>query len=369
MGHIVSYICGQQEIRFLTSDSTLIRLLQLAERPREGLRLEAMPGGGSERRMTRLHWPGDPSLVLVENPRPQTFGGDLSENDSFVYIAGLLAGGGWVPAVLAFDREAGSMLVEDLGDRHLLDEVREAGGDEARLEAAYRAVLEDLAQIQALLRGRFDPDRVHNPPYDRELMRVWESGYARQRFFSGLLELPLDAKALDGTCDELADRAAGVPGGLFLYRDFQSTNVMRCKERWRYIDFQGGRLGPPQYDAASLLLDPYARLPRGLRRRLLEGHARRLQELCGVDAGSFLADFPLIAVHRMLQALGAYGLLSRVKGKWWFLQHVPAALEHLGELLEEPALAGAGPLRQAWEQARRAVDDGALDRLRSEAGA
>jgi len=351
----------------LNPDPALLQWLAAAGRPVDGLRLEPMAGGGSDRRMTRLALPGGASWVLVDNPRPQRFDGPLSENDSFVYLAGLFErAGGWGPRVLAFDREAGRTVVEDLGERHLLDEVRAAAGDETRLEPAYAAVLDDLAAMQADLRGVFDPARVHNPPYDRELMRVWESGYALERFFRGLLELPLDYAGLERCCDGFADAAARIEGGLFLHRDFQSTNVMRAGGRWRYIDFQGGRLGPPQYDAASLLLDPYARLPRGLRRRLLERHAARLEALTGRDAARFLADFPAIAAHRMLQALGAYGLLSRVKGKWWFLQHVPAAREHLGELLAEPALAELVPLRRAWEAASAAVDGGALDRLRAE---
>lgn len=351
-------------------DSTLIQLLAEAGLPRDGLRLEPMAGGGSDRRMTRLRPEGGRSIVLVENPSPQTFGGPLTENDSFVYVAGLFeAAGGWGPRVLAFDRAAGAYLVEDLGDVHLLDEARAAAGDEPRLEAAYAAVLDDLAAMQAALAGRFDPALVHNAPYDRELMRVWESGYCVERFLQGLLELPLDLERLGRELDGFAERAAEVEGGLFLYRDFQSTNVLRSDGRWRYIDFQGGRLGPPQYDAASLLLDPYAVLPRGLRERLLLRHAARLQEATGRDAGRFLEEFPLIAAHRMLQALGAYGLLSRVKGKWWFLQHVPVALAHLGELLEEPALRERVALRDAWQAASDAVAGGALERLRAEAGA
>lgn len=354
----------------MTPDSTLIQLLAQAGLPSAGCRVEAMAGGGSDRRMSRIHLEDGRRVVRVENPSPQNFGGPLTENDSFAYVAGLLSDAGELgPRLLAYDGERGTYLVEDLGERHLLDVVREAGSDRERLRAAYEAVLDDLVAMQAALRGRFDAARVYNAPYDRELMRVWESGYCVERFFKGLLELPLDFAALGRELDGFADRAATIEGGLFLYRDFQSTNVMRHEGRWRYIDFQGGRLGPPHYDAASLLLDPYARLPKPLRDELLARHAGRLQDALGRDADAFLADFPLIAAHRMLQALGAYGLLSRVKGKWSFLDHVPTAMRHLGELLDEPALAGLVRLRRAWDAANGALDAGALERLRAEAGA
>jgi aminoglycoside/choline kinase family phosphotransferase len=81
-------------------------------------------------------------------------------------------------------------------------------------------------------------------------------------------------------------------------------------------------------------------------------------------ASSFLALYPLVAAHRMMQALGAYGLLSRVKGKWWFLQHVPAALGHLLELLEDPAFQACPELRRVGQAAWREVETGALERLR-----
>ncbi|MDP2359382.1 MAG: phosphotransferase [bacterium] len=328
-----------------------------------------MPGGGSDRVMTRL-WPhGDrpESLVLVQNPHPQTFGGPLNENHSFWYVGGLLmAAGGHGPALIHAALDKGWYLVEDLGDELLLDLVEQAGRDHPEVERWLGEVLEILLDLQIRLQEVFDPTRVHALPYDHELMTVWESGYFRQRFLEGLLGLPFDRAALDAECDELARRVeAGTRRGV-LFRDFQSTNVLRKEGRWRLIDFQGARLGPPHYDVASLINDPYLRLDAGLRRRLLEGYARRRQERGLEPAADFLALYPLVAAHRMMQALGAYGLLSKVKGKWWFLQHVPAALGHLRELLAEPAFEGCPELRRVAEAAARRVAGDGLERLRGE---
>jgi len=331
-----------------------------------------MPGGGSDRVMTRV-WPrGEDahSLVLVQNPHPQTFGGPLNENHSFWYVGGLLQeAGGHGPTLVAERLDLGWYFVEDLGDTLLLSLVEEAGRDDARVEGWMDEVLDILLDLQRRLDPVFDPARVHALPYDLELMTVWESGYCRERFLEGLLGLPFDRAALEAECLGLARRVEeGTPKGI-LFRDFQSTNVLRTEGRWRLIDFQGARLGPPQYDVASFVLDPYLRLPRAVRERLVERFAHRREEQGGGPAADFLALFPLVAAHRMMQALGAYGLLSKVKGKWWFLQHVPAALGHLRELLDDPAFAGTPELRRVMAEAARHVDGGVRDALRAEAGA
>ena len=341
--------------------------LEAAGLPCRRPRAWRMPGGGSERVMTRI-WPegGDArSLVLVQSPNPQTFGGQLNENHSFWYVGGLLqAAGGAGPALLHADLGAGWYLVEDLGDELLLGLVEQAGRDNPVVEAWLAEVLELLLDLQERLQPVFDPARVHALPYDFELMTVWESGYFRERFLKGLLGLELDHATLDAECDELARRVERETKWGVLFRDFQSTNVLRKEGRWRIIDFQGARLGPPQYDVASFINDPYLRLPADLRARLLLGYARRREEHGLEPAASFLALYPRVAAHRMMQALGAYGLLSKVRGKWWFLQHVPAALTHLLELLELPAFDPCPELRRVARAAAAVVAEGGLERLR-----
>ncbi len=326
-----------------------------------------MPGGGSDRVMTRI-WPhgdSDHSLVLVQNPTPQTFGGPLNENHSFWYVGGLLQeAGGHGPSLVHADLDAHWYLVEDLGDELLLAMVEREGRDSPLTARWMAEVLEILLDLQAGLHGQFDPSRVHALPYDHELMTVWESGYFRERFVDGLMGLPLDRAAFHAECDALARQVETQTRWGILFRDFQSTNVLRTAGRWRIIDFQGARLGPPQYDVASFINDPYLRLPSATRAQLLEGYALRREERGLESAASFLALYPLVAAHRMMQALGAYGLLSRVKGKWWFLQHVPTALDHLLELLENPAFHNCPELRRVCDAARREVQGGALDRLR-----
>ena len=345
--------------------------LAAAGLPHRSPRAWRMPGGGSERVMTRI-WPDGAhpaSIVLVQSPNPQCFGGPLNENHSFCYVSGLLQqAGGAGPALLFADLEAGWYLVEDLGDELLLGLVEQIGRDHPEVERWLGEVLDLLLDLQTRLHPPvFDQARVHAKPYDFELMTVWESGYCRERFLEGLLGLDFDRAALETECAALARRVERETRWGLLFRDFQSTNVLRKQGRWRLIDFQGARLGPPQYDVASFINDPYLRLDAALRARLLAGYARRREERGLEPARDFLALYPLVAAHRMLQALGAYGLLSKVKGKWWFLQHVPAALGHLRELLEDEAFAPCLELRRVTQAAAGEVAEGALERLRRDA--
>jgi len=296
-----------------------------------------LPPAGSARALTRLHHTGG-SLVLVENPVEITAA--VNENDAFFYLAVHLGARDIpVPGVLAYKRSRGWFLVEDLGDRDLYAEVLAAAGgpgEPASLEgvaARYREALDILVRIQVEGREGFDPRRIHNPPqYDVALMREGESGYFLRELIVhhlGLAALP----GLEAELDLLAARAAQAGAEYLLHRDYQSQNLKIHLERLCVIDFQGARLGPPQYDVAALLLDPYADLPAQMRSDLLEHYLGVFTARTGEERGRFLELFPAIAAHRLMQALGAYAFLGRRRGKPAFLAHIPAALRLLEETL------------------------------------
>jgi aminoglycoside/choline kinase family phosphotransferase len=179
----------------------------------------------------------------------------------------------------------------------------------------------------------FNPRRTHNPPrYDVRLMRRWESGYFVRELLAWHLGIEPPG-ALDGELDRLAARAAEAGAEHLLHRDYQSQNLKLHLGRLAVIDFQGARLGPPQYDLAALLYDPYADLPTGLRGKLLEHYLDVFTGRTGEDRGRLLEHFPAVAAHRLLQALGAYAFLGGRRGKMAFLAHIPVALRLLGEVL------------------------------------
>jgi aminoglycoside/choline kinase family phosphotransferase len=196
----------------------------------------------------------------------------------------------------------------------------------------YREAIAICAAMRSEAAGAFDPRRTHNPAWDAAFARRFESGY----FERGLLDAAsagaalrgVDRDALDREFDQLAQRAcSGIgrsPG--FIHRDFQSRNLMATSSGLAVIDFQGARTGPPEYDLASLLFDPYVLLPADIRGVLLE------EALAGARGGLSAERFRACAANRMMQALGAYAYLGRQAGKESFLAHIPAALRHLLEL-------------------------------------
>jgi len=288
-----------------------------------------LPGAGSDRILARLFLSAG-TVVLVENPRPA--GEGPNENDSFVYLSRHLRDRGLpVPKVIAYGREQGAYLMEDLGDDDLYGKIR-AGLSHSELLDLYREGVRLLSLMQVKGSEGFDPARTHSPArYDRDLMITRESGYFRKE----LLERHLGLHVPDGLGEEferLAGRASEAGADFFLHRDFQSMNLKLREGTLWVIDFQGGRLGPPQYDLAALLYDPYVDLPHELREELMSTYLEDFLRRSGMDRARFIGDYPFVAAHRSMQALGAYAFLGNRKGRSDFLAFIPAGLQLLGEV-------------------------------------
>jgi aminoglycoside/choline kinase family phosphotransferase len=138
--------------------------------------------------------------------------------------------------------------------------------------------------------------------------------------------------------ERIAEGAVRYGVTAFMHRDMQSRNIMMNGAGPRFIDFQGGRIGPVQYDLASLLIDPYVALPELLQERLLAACADRLGRSGPIDRWNFTEGYRYCALARNLQMLGAFGFLTRVKGKHGFAPYIPVALQALSKNL---AKAGA----------------------------
>jgi len=292
-------------------------------------------GDGSGRRFYRVKVRGGSWIVMINNQPPEDERG-VTENDSFLYIARhLRAKGIPVPVVYQHDREKGWFLLEDLGDCHLQTEVMRIKGDRKQLVETYHRVLDALVIIQAEGCKGFDPCLTHNPPYDAQFMLAWESGYFHRAFLHGFLGLDIPDEELRDELDDLARQAAEAPGGYFLYRDFQSRNIMVRERGLGFLDFQGGRLGPLQYDLASLLLDPYVELDHGVQEELFAYYLGRIEEQTALDPQGFQEQYPFVALHRAMQILGAFGFLTKVRRLEFFRPYIPPALQGLRTLLKE----------------------------------
>ena len=249
-----------------------------------------------------------------------------------------------VPRVFCIDDDAHQVLLEDLGERRLYDLLRE---DRAAGLSAYRAALDILADLQTRC-DAFRPEchDIASRVFDRTHL-LWETTYYRDNYLvahRGLAPSP----ELQATFDALAARVDAHPKAI-LHRDYQSQNLMvKDDGSVHVIDYQGSRAGSVFYDAASLLLDPYVMLAdaeiEALLRHLFDKTGGAFSGADGSPAtfAGFRAAFLEAGLQRVMQALGAYCFLSRVKGLAAFAEHIPAGEARLRWLIRETGGAWAG---------------------------
>jgi aminoglycoside/choline kinase family phosphotransferase len=306
--------------------------------------LIVLTGDGSNRPFYRISGSkGSLIVVLPESKDPL----HLKEGEAYHYIGRHLAAKGIpTPVIYGYDRATGAIIMEDLGDVHLERAVREENNTGAT-ERWYLEAVDILVNMQVRGAGGFDTRYCFDTPvYDRRLMLERESGYFVQAFLQGYLGLKITWDELSPDFERLADLAGEQPPTLFLHRDFQSRNLMVCKGRLRLIDFQGGRLGPPAYDLASLLFDPYVDLPDDMKEALFETYLRRMKIQQQINEEDFRHHFWYIALQRALQVLGAFGFLTRVKKKAFFKPYIPVAVKNLKNILDREIFVSFQKLRQ-----------------------
>ncbi len=228
----------------------------------------------------------------------------------------------FLPDIYKSDSRHGLILEEDLGRKTLHRYVNEHTRDPGAVEAVYRRVLEALCAWQSL--AMETSPTIASRSMDTDTF-MWETGYFARHCAAGFCGCE---RVLGGAWEKerlILARAAASLSTTFIHRDFQSENIMLVNDGVRFVDFQGARLGPPAYDAASLLFDPYVALLDENNSSRLFGYYSSLP----LRVKSSLKDFYLCAAQRLMQACGAYGNLSIHKGKSQYRKFMPAALERL----------------------------------------
>ena len=291
----------------------------------------ALGANGSSRRYYRLI--GDRTAIGCAND-------DIRENEAFfAYTRHLHAKGLPVPELYVVDDDRRCYLQQDLGDQTLygllLDKKRQGGGFDAEMLALYKKALADLAAIQ---QGGADMDFSVAYPrsdFDRQSI-LWDLNYFKYHFLK-LTHTPFDEQLLEDDFNTLTDFLLQADCHYFLYRDFQSRNIMVKGGELYYIDYQGGRRGAAQYDVASLLYSAKSDLPEAIRLELLN-HYLDVRGLKGEERQRWLGHFWGYVLVRILQALGAYGYRGLFERKDYFIQSIPLALNNLRRLIENHPL-------------------------------
>lgn len=288
------------------------------------------PSSGSNRKYFRVkswHF----SRIGVWGASPQ-------ENRAFIYLSTHLRKQGLpVPEVYGHTDDYAYYLQEDLGDLLLFDALAEARKNGKYTEQDYFLLQKTIRLLPVLqFRGAENLDFARcypRPEFDRRTL-FWDLNYFKYCFLktSGI---EFSEDILEDDFNRFADTLLEEPFHTFMYRDFQSRNVMLKEGEPFFIDFQGGRKGPLYYDVASFLWQAKANYPEKLRAALLDDYLEALQAFTPVDREAFKKRLRYFVLFRLLQVLGAYGFRGYFEKKRHFIESIPFAISNLKNLLRK----------------------------------
>lgn len=296
----------------------------------EPVSVDELPSSGSNRRYFRLN--GPESLIGV-------LGTCLQENEAFIYMSRHFREKGLnVPQVLAVSDDRMAYLQEDLGDTLLFKAIekgrltRSFSSDERELLVRTIKALPDIQ-----FAGSVGLDFNYCYPsaqFDTRTI-LWDLNYFKYCFLKAT-GLEFSEDRLEDDFQAMAAVLLRSQSGTFMYRDFQSRNVMIHDGKSWFIDFQGGRKGPFYYDVASFLWQAKANFPDSLRDELISEYIDSLKKYQYIDETYFREQLRHFVLFRTMQVLGAYGFRGYFEKKPHFMQSVPFAIANLRRLLETP---------------------------------
>jgi aminoglycoside/choline kinase family phosphotransferase len=295
----------------------------------EPVYFEALPESGSIRKYFRIKG--------VKKQAIAAFNPDLKENDAFFYFTDyFLKNGLNVPEIFAKNAEEGIYLLQDLGDRtffSLLTDVDRKKGIPGNIIKLYEQSLTELLKFQVVASKNLDYSVCYpRAAFDRQSMQ-WDLNYFKY-YFLKLAGISFHEQKLEDDFNKLMDYLEGADSDYFMFRDFQARNVMIYDDKPFFIDYQGGRKGPLQYDLASMLFQAKARLPQSLRVDLLNFYISNLKEYAKVNDKEFVEYYYGFVLIRTLQVLGAYGYRGYFERKPHFVESIEYAVVNLKWFVE-----------------------------------
>ena len=315
-----------------TPESSLLALFKktFSQAP---VSIEALKGDGSSRKIFRLR-AKNLSVIGVWGP-------ERKENEAFLSFSRRFRKSGlFVPEIYAENLGAGVYLEEDLGDVTLFDYLSQNRSKQKippEVASVYLEAAEILPRFQVEAGKNLDYSACYPRSHFDKKSMLWDMNHFKYYFLT-LAHIPFDEQALEEDFERFSDFLSGADSNYFLYRDFQSRNIMVCGGKPAFIDYQGGRHGALQYDIASLAFDAKANLSAAFREELLEAYLKALGKTTSYNRAAFMKYYPGFILIRILQALGAYGLRGFYERKTHFLQSIPFALKNLSWLLETQEL-------------------------------
>ncbi len=320
-----TFFCIFEQIKIMKALSKLFEEY-IGEKPTDISKLSA---DGSNRQYYRLSKGKDSVIGVV--------GESLLENKAFVELAKHFTEKSLsVPKVYDYTSDYKFYIQEDLGDESLFDFLSngiKTGVFSTDEKAILYKTIESLPTIQFEGAEGLDYSNCYpQPEFDRKTV-MWDLNYFKYSFLKTTGVDFLEPK-LEKDFEKMADDLLLEKSDTFLFRDFQSRNVMIKNNAPCFIDFQGGRKGPIYYDVASFVWQAKANYPNGLKEDLISHYLKALEKYQSVDALEFRRKINLFVLFRSLQALGAYGFRGYFEQKTHFIESIPFAIKNLKEILQ-----------------------------------
>jgi aminoglycoside/choline kinase family phosphotransferase len=297
------------------------------------VQVDVLPQSGSDRRYFRLFDEANQTVIA-------TLGPNVAENETFVYFTGHFSSKGLpVPTILAINEDQTIYLQNDLGDVSLLNVLEEKGYVEESYQL-FRESLHQLARMQILGDEELDYDQTLTSREFGQKAIMADLLYFKY-YFLDALQKPYDKQKLIDDFEALSSYLTFTEFKFFMFRDFQSRNIMvRENGQVYFIDYQGGMKGAPQYDVASIIWQARANLPDDWKDRLLHDYMNSFESVIGkpLDRAIFESQYNGYVLIRLLQVLGAYGFRGLFERKAQFLTSIPLALRNLKWFIEHNSI-------------------------------
>jgi len=312
-----------------TDKEQLIKVLFEKWASEETLTINKLPQSGSSREYYRIKSENKTAIGVFNN--------DYKENVAFIEFSKHFKKQGLkVPEIYNEDLKYNIYLQEDLGFETLfsiLEKNRNAEDYTAILSKQTTRVVQELPKFQFKAHQGLDYSNAYpREAFDKQSMQ-WDLSYFKY-YFLKLAGISFDEQKLENDFQTFMDYLNNADSDFFLFRDFQTRNIMiKDGEPW-FIDYQGGRKGALQYDLASFLYDSKANIPQYLREELLDVYIESAKKYFEIDGALFKKQFYPFVLIRIMQAMGAYGFRGFYEKKSHFLKSIPYAIKNLTWILD-----------------------------------
>lgn len=291
--------------------------------------INLLPESGSYRRYYRIVSKNKNALGAYFDSPP--------ENKAFIELSRHFKKKGLhVPEILMVDDDFRAYLLEDLGDDILFNTIssmKKKSGFDEKLINLYKEVIDELIKFQ-MIAGKDVDYSVCYPSGDFDTQAyMWDLNYFKYNFLK-LAQIPYNEYFLEEDFRKLVQLLMSVESSYFVYRDFQTRNIMMHKKKLYFIDYQGGRRGPVHYDLVSLLFQARVAMPANVRESLIDYYISEAEKIDPNSVRNFRHHFYKFVLIRILQTLGAYGFRGIHEKKTHFLRSIPLAIMNIKWLMD-----------------------------------